>query len=127
MAKIVLSGSKKFIPKFFEIENKLKEKGYEVIVPKEFLIEMNKKEASLLHFSEIEKDDVEAVIIINEKNNGLDNYIGANGFAELALAFYKGKKVFLLNKIYKPYEEEIIGWGIITLNGKLENIYKYLN
>ena len=31
------------------------------------------------------------------------------------------------NKIYKPYEEEIIGWGIITLNGKLENIYKYLN
>ena len=127
MTKVVLSGSKKFIPKFFEIEKILNEKGYEVVVPREFIVDMTKKEGSMLHFSEIEKVDVDALLIVNESKNGLENYIGANGLAEMALGFYKGKKVFLLNGIYKPFEEEIIGWGIKSLNGNLEDIYKYLD
>lgn len=120
--KIVLCGSKRFIPKFFEVENYLKSKGYDVIIPREFIEDMSKKEASIKHFSEIEKDDVDALLIINESKDDINNYIGANGFAELAFGFYKGKTVYLLNDIYKPYEEELIAWDVICLKGNLDLI-----
>ena len=123
MKKIVLSGSKKFIPKFFELEKIIKDMGADVVVPREFIVDMTKKDGSLLHFSEIDKDDVSAVLIVNESKNGIDNYIGANGFAELAFGFYKGRKIFLLNDIYDPYEEELIGWDVIPMKGDL-NILK---
>lgn len=127
MKKIVLCGSKKFIPKFFELEKVLKNMGAEVVVPREFIVEMEKKEASLLHFSEIEKQDVDALLIVNETKNEQENYIGANGFAELAFGFYKGKQIFLLNDIFIPYEEELVAWEVIPLKGnltKLENFIK---
>ena len=126
MKKIVLCGSKKFIPKFFELENELKKMGANVVVPREFIVDMPKKEASLLHFSEIEKEDVDAILIVNESKNGLENYIGANGFAELAFGFYKGRKVFLLNDIYTPFEEELIAWDVVPLKGNLEVVKNYI-
>ncbi len=122
MKKIVLCGSKKFIPKFFELEKKLKDMGYEVVVPKEFIVDMPKKEASLLHFDEINKDDVDALLIVNETKNGQENYIGANGFAELAFGFYKQRKIYLLNDIYLPYEEELVAWEVIPLKGDLSKL-----
>lgn len=121
--KIVLSGSKKFIPKFFELEKELTEMGHTVVVPREFIVDMEKKDASLLHFSEVQKDDVDCMLIVNESKNGLENYIGANGFAEIAFGFYFNKKVYLLNDIYEPYREELEGWGIIPLKGDL-SIFK---
>lgn len=127
MKKIVLCGSKKFIPKFLELENILKNKGYDVVVPKEFLVDITKKEASILHFKEIEKENVDALLIVNENKNGVDNYIGANGFAELAFGFYKERKVFLLNDIYTPYEEELIAWEVIPLYGDINEIDRYLD
>ncbi len=117
--KIVLSGSKKFIPKFFELEKQLTNMGHQVVVPREFMVEMEKRDASLLHFSEIQKDDVDCLLIVNESKNGFENYIGANGFAEIAFGFYFQKKVYLLNDIYEPYREELEGWGIIPLKGDL--------
>ena len=122
MKKIVLCGSKKFIPKFFELEKKLKDMGYEVVVPKEFIVDMPKKEASLLHFDEINKDDVDALLIVNETKNGQENYIGTNGFAELAFGFYKQRKIYLLNDIYLPYEEELVAWEVIPLKGDLNKL-----
>lgn len=125
MKKIVLCGSKKFIPKFFELEQLLKSNGAEVVVPKEFIVDMEKKQASLLHFSEIEKEDVDALLIVNENKNGQENYIGANGFAELAFGFYKGKKIFLLNDVFEPYSEELIAWEVIPLKGNLSKLIEY--
>ena len=120
--KIVLCGSKKFIPKFFELEKQLTEKGYTVVVPKEFIEDIPKKEASLLHFKEIDKEDVEALLIVNENKDNFSNYIGANGFAELAFGFYKGKKIYLLNDIYEPYAEELLAWEVIPLKGNINLI-----
>lgn len=126
MKKIVLCGSKKFIPKFFELEKELKEIGYNVVVPREFIVNMDKKEASLLHFSEIEKEDVDALLIVNENKNDQENYIGANGFAELAFGFYKGREIFLLNDIYKPFEEELIAWEVKLLKGDLSKLKQFI-
>ena len=83
---------------------------------------MPKKEASLVHFSAIDKDDVNALLIINETKNNIENYIGANTFAELAFGFYKDKKIFLLNDIYEPFEEELEAWEVIPLKGNLAKI-----
>lgn len=46
MKKIVLCSSKKFIPKFFELEKALKDMDYDVVVPREFIVDMDKKDAS---------------------------------------------------------------------------------
>lgn len=120
--KIVLCGSKKFIPKFFELQKELEEKQFEVVVPREFIEEIPKKEASLIHFKEIDKEDVDALLIVNEDKNETKNYIGANGFAELAFGFYKGKTIYLLNDIYEPYSEELLAWEVIPLKGNIELI-----
>lgn len=62
---------------------------------------------------------MDCLLIVNESKNGFENYIGANGFAEIAFGFYFQKKVYLLNDIYEPYREELEGWGIIPLKGEL--------
>jgi len=49
---------------------------------------------------------------------GICNYIGANSFAEIALAFYLGKKIFLLNDVYSLYEDELSAWGAVPLKGE---------
>ncbi len=126
MKKIVLCGSKKFIPKFFDLEKALKTMGYNVVVPREFIVDMEKKEASLLHFSEIEKEDVDALLIVNENKNNQENYIGANGFAELAFGFYKGRKIFLINDIYEPFAEELVAWEVIPLKGDLSKLKGFI-
>jgi len=108
------------------LEKALKEMKCNVVVPREFIDDIGKKEASLLHFSEIDKDDVDALLIVNEDKNGQKNYIGANGFAELAFGFYKGKKIFLLNDIYEPYSEELIAWEVIPLKGDLTELKHFI-
>ena len=97
-----------------------------MVVPREFIVDMEKKEASLLHFSEIDKNDVDALLIVNENKNGQENYIGANEFAELAFGFYKGKKIFLLNDIYEPYAEELVAWQVEPLKGDLTQLKNFI-
>ena len=41
---------------------------------------------------------------------------------EVFYAFYKDKKIYLLNDIYEPYRDELEGWNAICLNGDLNKI-----
>ena len=120
--RIVLCGSMKVKESIFKIAKILEEKGNEVIVPKEFIVNMEKRDASIRHFDEINKKDTDIVLAVNETKNGIENYIGPNTFAEIAMAFYKNKKVYVLNDYYKPYLDELEGWGVIPLKGDLSNI-----
>jgi len=125
--KIVLCGSKKFIPKFLELKELLTNEGDSVVIPREFIEEIPKKEASLLHFKEIDRNDVDALLIVNEQKGDIENYIGANGFAELAFGFYKGKTIYLLNDIFESYSEELLAWQVIPLKGNLNKIEKNIH
>lgn len=122
MKRIVLCGSKKFKDEILNLGEELKSKGYEIIVPKEFLVEMDKRKHSMLHFSEIANERTDAVLIVNEDKEEVKNYIGPNSFAEVAMAFYFGKKVYLKNDIYIPYKDELVGWGVIPLKGEINKI-----
>lgn len=124
MKRIVLCGSRTFKDYIINIGRDLEKAGFEVVIPKEFFVPMPKREHSMLHFSEIQNERTDYVLIINEEKNGKKNYIGANSFAEIAMGFYFGKKVFLKNDIYEPYADELIGWGVIPLKGHLENLEK---
>lgn len=122
MINVVICGSKTFKDKCKEIAEDLKKININAIVLKEFFVKMVKKDASLLHFSAIDKDNVDALLIVNETKNNIENYIGANTFAELAFGFYKAKKIFLLNDIYEPFKEELEAWEVIPLKGNLVKI-----
>ena len=120
--RIVLSGSSKVKENVFQVAKELRNKGYEVVVPKEFIIDLEKKEASLKHLDEICKNETEILLAVNEPKNGIENYIGPNTFVEIAMAFYKQKKVYVLNDLYKPYLDELEGWGVIPLKGDLNKL-----
>ena len=122
--RIVLSGSSKVKESVFEIAKKLENMGHEVIVPKEFYVHMEKKEHSMLHFNEICKKETDILLAVNVTKNGIENYIGPNTFAEIAMGFYKQKKVYVLNDLYEPYLDELKGWGVIPLKGQLDKIGK---
>ncbi len=122
MKRIVLCGSMKLKEKIFEIEKILKNKGYEVVTPKEFKVEMTKGDATKLHFDEITNEKTNIVLAVNVTKNEIENYIGPNTFAEIAMAFYFNKKIYLLNDIYEPYRDELEGWNVIPLKGNLDNL-----
>ena len=112
------------------IANQLIDMGYIVVIPKEVdwdnIPKENhsacKKELSMEYFDEIAKEDTHAILVVNDMKRETENYIGASTFAEIAIAFYFDKKIFILNNIYSPYKEELSTWGAILLNGKLNNI-----
>lgn len=113
--RIVLCGSKKFKQEIIYLGEELKKKGHEVIIPKEFIQDMNKAESSYLHFQEIINNKTRALIIVNSGNN---NYIGANTLAEIAFGFYYDKKIYLTGDIYEPYREELTAWGVVPWKGE---------
>ena len=132
MKSIVLCGSMTFIGKMKSFSSILSEMGYVPIIPEEDSwheirdenINEYKSKVSRDHFSKIADKNTCAILVVNERKNGKDNYIGANTFAEIALAFYFEKEIYILNGIYPPYKDELLAWGSQTLNGNIQEIVK---
>lgn len=75
-------------------------------------------------FDMIAKSD--AVLVLNHAKNGIKGYVGTSSLMEIGLAYYLGKKIFLLNplpdsKSYRWVHEVTIIQPVI-LNGELERI-----
>jgi len=122
-----------------EAKNKLEDLGYSVQLP-DFVEEYanlektedmhresvkNKVDYDLIrgYFKEIEKGD--AILVVNETVNGIENYIGGNSFLEMGFAHVLNKKIYLLNDIPEiGYKDEIIAMQPIVLNGDLSKISK---
>ena len=130
MKKIVISGSISLLDKMKYVANQLADMGYATIIPDEVewdsipedKLDSYRKELSMKYFGEIAMADTYAVLAVNDMKRGIENYIGASSFAEVAIAFYFGKKIFVLNDIYDPYKDELAAWGVIPLYGNLSNI-----
>ena len=121
---IVLCGSMKVKDKIVDLSKELEEMGYNVLLPVECMQGLDKVIASRAHFDRIADPKNDTILIVNATKNGIDNYIGPNSFAEIAFGFYFNKKVFLLNDIYEPYKDEIIGWNVTPLKGNLNKLKK---
>jgi hypothetical protein len=139
--KIALCGSLNFGEEAFnEIKRKLVSMNHEVLMPasiEKFGPKINEiknnKELYLKiapsfirkHFNKVADSD--AILVINLERHGIKNYIGGNTFAEIMVAFYLNKKIFLLNPI--PDDEklsfildEIKAVKPVVLNGNLNLI-----
>jgi hypothetical protein len=140
---ITICCSASFYKDVLEIEKKLKVIGYKILVP-ETILKMKKtgnfrvndyktwyknskdykikKKLMDNHFKKVIKGD--EVLIVNNKKNGMEGYIGGNTLMEMTIAYYFKKPIFILNEISKksPIAEEIFGMFPIFLNGKIENI-----
>jgi len=73
------------------------------------------------HFEKVAWAD--AILVTNVPKNGIDGYVGANTLMEMGVAFYLGKKIFLLNAIPEmSCTEEIRGMMPTVIGGALEKI-----
>ena len=133
--KITLCGSCTFVRQMAKARDFLEKKGIEVFTPEplvteEFYQEKSDRKTLLKmkpvwtqnQFKKIQNAD--AVLIMNHEKKGIKGYIGSNTLMELAVAFFLGKKIFLLNAIEKdhPHYDEIIGVDSTTLHGDLNAI-----
>jgi len=130
MKNIVLCGSMTFIEKMKDLSATLSKLGFVPIIPEEGNwsevsgedIDKYKREVSRDHFNKVADENTHAILVVNESKNGKDNYIGANTFGEIALAFYFGKKIYVLNGLYQPYKDELLAWGAQMLHGNIQDI-----
>ena len=123
---IVLCGSMKVKDKIIEVSQELEKMGYNVLLPVECIQGLDKVIASRAHFDRIANPNNDTILIVNASKNDIENYIGPNSFAEIAFGFYFNKDVFLLNDIYEPYKDELVGWNVKCLS-KLNSYFDSKN
>lgn len=130
--RLVVCGSMQFWHEMHQCQNQLKEKGIEAVIPKdETDIPSNiseedfrafKRKVSNAYLKKIREKETGAVLVFNATKKGIPNYIGANTFVELAMAFSWSRKIYLLYDIYKPYEDELLAWDVICLHGDINRL-----
>jgi hypothetical protein len=142
--KITLCASIAFIDEMAKIKTELKKMGHEIKMPP---LEISNKDGKMIsvkeyyairkaatdsetwvwqekerrirgHFDKIAWSD--AILVLNYDKNNVSGYIGGNTFLEIGIAFYLGKKIFLLNQIPDmPYKEEILAMMPVVINDDL--------
>jgi len=145
--KITLCGSIAFFNQMLEIKKELEMSGHEVKLPPTEVADENgnmipvaeyyklrkeakedtgwiwerKAEAIKNHFDKVAWSDI--VLVLNITKNDIANYIGANTFLEMGLAFHLGKKIYLLNPIPEiACKEEILGMKPIVIANDLSKL-----
>lgn len=135
---ITICGSMQFHLDMRDIKKTLEASGHIVLVPKSIelmdrvgfvhpTVDEARIEAKIehdfirAHFQKIEQAD--AILVLNYDKKEIANYIGGNTFLEIGLAFWLGKKIFLLNPIPEmDYLTEIHAMQPVILNGDLTKI-----
>jgi hypothetical protein len=139
---ITICCSASFVKKAFEIANVLKEKGYNVLLPKTAYKMKREKDFNVNHYKTWYKNPNDykiknglindhfekvirgdAILIVNDKKRGLKGYIGGNTLMEITIAYFHKKPIFILNQIADElsFKEEILGINPIFLNGKIKD------
>jgi nucleoside 2-deoxyribosyltransferase len=135
---IAICGSMQFHREMREVQARLKDMGHTALVPKSIelmdtqgYVHPTEDDARINakiqhdfireHFRKIEKSDV--ILILNYDKKGIPNYIGGNTFLEMGLAFWLGKKIYLLHPIpAMDYKTEMHAMQPTVLNGDLGGI-----
>lgn len=130
--RIVICGSMVFFNQMEDCQKTLVTNGIDAIIPRDeghlpdFISDEEfrafKKKVSSAYLKKIREKETGAVLVFNAPKRGINNYIGANTFVELAMAFSWNRKIYLLNDIYQPYEDELEAWGVICLKGDLNRL-----
>lgn len=132
--KICICCSLSFSDEVRKIAQQLEEVGHEVLLPNGVMIRLVEQEGFDPVQAKIDTDsmhkhvdkirEADAVLVCNYTKNGIENYIGANSFAEMFVAYYFNKPIYALNPLLDmPYiHDEINSFGVVVLNGDLSKI-----
>ena len=138
--KIQICGSMKFAKEMKSAKKELQALGHNVTIPTntddhiedpDFVDNLKKN-----YEDSVEKDtirecfklvaDAQAILVLNHHRNGINGYLGTSTLMEIGLAYYLGKKIFLLNPI-PHYDEvrwahEVMIMDPTIINGNLSKI-----
>ncbi len=139
--KITICGSSAFRHQMIDYQEKLEEIGHEIIIHphyvefvkngrKDILDRISKGEHAQVkrendyirwYYQAIKGSD--AILVLNFKKKGIENYIGGNTLMEIAFAHVLNKKIFLFNPVPEiSYSDEIEAMNSIVINGDLNKI-----
>lgn len=140
--KIYILGSNNFMHKMVEATDQLLSFGVDAFIHPDYrqLVKGERKEQVELweagekarvkiendyfrqHYAHILESD--AILVVNERKNDIDNYVGGNVLIEMGQAYVNNKKIFLLNNIPNnlSYSDEIKALQPVCLNGDLSKI-----
>jgi len=130
---IVICGSMTHYRVMLELQDRLRSDGIDAVVPEEEnagLVKGLSAEAYLIfkrvvserYFRVIRQRSTFGILVVNVSKHDRENYVGANTFAEIAIAINARKRVYLLNDIYEPVKDELTAWGAISLRGDIGRI-----
>lgn len=134
--KITICGSMQFDDEMTDIKGQLESHGYEVdkpnVVEGHVYADNLDANASLKrgfideHFRKI--DTSEAIVVVNQTKNGIENYIGGNTLIEISYAYSHGLEIFLLNPVPHnvSYADEIHGMHPIVLHGDVARVNEHI-
>lgn len=134
--KICICCSLSFTKEVLALAKELEKQGFELLLPNSVMersiekpdfdpVQSKIKTGNAnKHIDKIKASD--AVLVCNYTKNGIENYIGANTFLEIAAAHYFEKPIYALNPLTdQPYiHDEIHSFDIRVLNGDLNKIKK---
>lgn len=130
--RIVICGSMSFYDQMVKVNSTLDRSKIPSILPldddeKAFDLSKNqfetyKRRVSFQYLKKIRSPHTWSILVINHNKHGIENYIGPNSFAEIAVAFANKKKVYLMFGVPSVYEDELYAWRAISLNGSLNGL-----
>jgi len=130
--RVVLCGSMSVYPEILEEQWMLQEREVRTVVPapedsvvseldgKAF--ETFKRRVAREHLIKIRDPRTVAILAVNCDRYQIRDYIGPNTFAEIAVAFVQGKRIYLLQGIPEMYADELRAWGVIPLHGCVDSL-----
>jgi hypothetical protein len=138
--KIMICGSMSFTKEIIDLQNQLRNFGHDVSVPCDvelhiekpgFIDELDKDRKHLIENNIIKKcfdliADSEAVVFLNLPKNGINGYIGTSSLMEMGLAYYLGKKIYLMHQFPDPniyrWAHEVASFMPGILNGDVDSL-----
>ncbi|MGE5392734.1 MAG: hypothetical protein ACM3NH_03245 [Candidatus Saccharibacteria bacterium] len=140
--KIMICGSMSFAKEMLALQNQLKAFGYEVSVPCDtelhvekpgFIDELDKDREHLIKNNIMKKcfgilAGSDSILFLNLPKNGVNGYIGTSSLMEMGLAYYLGKKIFLMYPYPDPnvyrWAHEVASFEPTVLNGSIDFFQK---
>jgi len=138
--KIMISGSSQFAKEMFELEKQLKKLGHEAVAPigmephledstfgdnlEEDLKFCIEHDIMRKNFNQIAAQN--AIVVFNKEKKGISGYMGVSTLMETAIAYYLGKKIFIMFPLPDMYKErwahEVAIMQPVILNGDLSKV-----